>query len=166
MIRGFVGASFYPIADIKEMRHAWKDARGGEHPAFIEFKDGRDIRVNDADINRIVRQSTPIVPATPGFELLYFGYMPGIEDPGPWVHREPIIGWRDGQYGGLDPVVVDYDFTELENQHAILQPDGRIQRGERWYDSEQAWVDDMKAMEDAAHHRKQQDQGGGDGPAT
>lgn len=167
MIRGFVGSTFYPISDIQQMRHAWKDARGGEHPATIQFRDGREIQIDDYEIDRIVRQSTPIVPALPDFQLLSFAYMPGPEGDGPWIHRDPIIGWRDGRHGGLDPVIIDYDFTEMENQHAILQPDGRIQQGERSYASEQAWIDDMKANADDDFARRAKareiEAGGADG---
>jgi hypothetical protein len=155
LIRGYSGAEFYPIADIEKMRHAWKDARGGEHPATILLKCGREIRVNDKEIDRIVRQSTPIIPAVPGFELLTLSYMPAEEDGGPWVHREPVLGWRDATYGGLEPVVVDYDFTEMTDSHAILKPDGRVSAGESWHDNEQEWIDYMKGMRDAEHARKQ-----------
>lgn len=177
MIRGYAGSTFYPIDDIKQMRHAWRDTRGGEHPASIEFKDGRAIQVDDTDINRIVRQTTPILPALPGCQLLSFGYMPDEDDGGPWFHREPIMGWRDGQYGGLDPVVIDYYFDEMENQHAILHADGQIQIGERWFKSEAEWADYMKSTADADHARLQrakaaeavqaaEQAGGADGPAA
>lgn len=153
-VKGFVRSEYFPIAAIAELRKAGEDYSGKAYSAKVYLQDGREITVDDEDIDRIVRQSTPVVPALPGFSLLTFSYQPGDDEPGPWVHREPIIGWRDNPYGGLDPVVIDYDFTEMEHRHAILEPGGRIQASDRGYVHEANWIADMKEMADAEHARK------------
>lgn len=153
-VYGYTGASLHPISSIVKMQKAWKGRDGRDHPAKIYLTGDRELDVHDRDIERITRQSSPVIPALPGFELLAFGYEPHDDEPGPWVHREMIIGWRDGQFGGLDPVVIDYGFDEMEDRHAILRPDGKVQTGESWFDSEDEWVASMKAQADDDHATK------------
>ncbi len=154
-IKGYTGAAVYPVSSITKMQKARKDRSGRDHPARIYLTDDRDFEASDRDIDLIVRQFAPIVPAQPGFELLSFGYDPHDDEPGPWIHRELIIGWRNAEYGGLDPVVIDYDFDEMEDRHAILRPDGKVQTGESWFDTEEEWVASMKAAADEERARKQ-----------
>lgn len=149
------GATYFPVSAITKMRKATKDRNGREYPAMIYLTDDREYPVHDRDIDRIVRQSAPVIPALPGFELLEFRYDAGGNEPGPWIHREPIIGWRDGQYGGLDPVIIDYDYEEMGDHHGILQRGGQIHTGEQWFDTEAEWVACMKARADDEHARKQ-----------
>jgi hypothetical protein len=150
---------YYPVSEIEHMSPGDRDARSG--PGFfgkIYLKGGGfddfGIKVYNSTIDDIVRGGQQCIAAAPGFRLLTFSYHPGEPDPGPYIHSEPVIGWRVTE-GGNQPLVVDTDFHEMEDRHAVLDPTGGVFTWERNFPDQQAWIDEMKGAADRSHEAKQ-----------
>jgi hypothetical protein len=64
---------------------------GWEHQTVYRFKDGETVTLNGNNASDVV------LPATPGFDLLYFERPehgdPATHEIASEIHREPVIGW-------------------------------------------------------------------------
>jgi hypothetical protein len=140
---------FYPTEAIDRMAKSSKTRGGDEIEARIYFKRDPDraMIVDDYTIDRIVRASQPVIPAQPGYRLLTFCFDPSEPGEAPWSSDEPVLGWRVDVQGGLEPVVIDYNFTTMDADHAILEPTGKVHAVDAAYDDLHSW---MKYMTKAA----------------
>jgi len=148
---------FYPLDAIESMRKSYKLRGSDQHvPAKIYLKSNPEhgIETEDYTIDQILRVGASVVPADPGMRLLTFVYHPGSDDPGPWVHDEPILAWRVGHHGGIDPVVIDIHFEGMDAYHAIRDATGQVYNFEANYSSQEAWEMDMRNSADREHARK------------
>lgn len=138
---------FYPSDAIDRMYKSYQAAGGEEVKARIYLKsDPSDaITVTDHTIDQIIKGAQQVIPAQPGYRLLTFCFDPSEPDGEPWTADEPILGWRVNEYGTMEPAVLDYNFTSLNGEHAILEPNGMVHIIDGVYDNVDAWKRDMKS---------------------
>lgn len=126
-------------------------------PARVRMIDGESIEIWPFEVDAIRKASAAIIPAGAGQYLLSYYYDPSDEaDPGPYVHMEPILGWRqDSEYGGVNPVMLDPNFETMEPHQGMLdQQTGRVYHPtEGNYPDQQTWEGAVKASIDGAHER-------------
>lgn len=151
---------FLPLADIVRIERGWTSRDGEHHPSIVFMKGGKKVHVDDSTVDQILNSTRPIIAAIPGFLLLTYNYFPGTDDPGPWIDRETIIAWRDGQYGGLDPVLLTRWFDKMGEMHAVLEPTGAVQTQDRYYDDEEEWARSRRELIDLIHFQKMTDERG------
>nr|WP_143840411.1 hypothetical protein [Novosphingobium panipatense] len=144
---------YLPIADIEAMYGSYGGIRGREYKsAAIQMKDGRRIEVDESVIEDVLRLTHTVIPAEPGYKLLSF-YHDSIENEN-YFSEDTVLAWRAGQYRGLDPVVVDSEFTTLTAVHGILEPSGKVQTFECGYEDRSAWEAEMVRQAEAEVERQ------------
>lgn len=139
-----------PTADIDRVERSWTARTGEHHSAFVIMKGGRKIEVEDNVVDQILNVQAPLIAAQAGFFLLTFCYFPGLPDPGPWLEKDAVLAWRTSIYGALEPVIIRRYFEGMQDDHAILHPNGLVESRDRSYNSVEHWQTEMKDLVDAA----------------
>ena len=117
---------FHSIARIKSYRKITNADESAAHFFMVTLDDDREVQCWRSDLRGALRAAQPFVPALAGTELVTLS-MPDDEPRSEWRHwREPVLGWRTNVYGGLEPLVLDCEFDELEHKHAVKMPDGSV----------------------------------------
>jgi hypothetical protein len=102
-----------------------------------------------SDTDQIAAGLNPIIPAQPGFEVLYLNY-PGEE---PAFTREPVIAWCVNPFdvSGVVAVTPEWSTLRSSNGVAILYPDGQVYSisNERTFSNVDEWVDGERKAEAA-----------------
>lgn len=135
---------FFPVGDIDRMCKSYTINGGSTVSARIYLKSDPDtaIEVDDSTIDQALRLSQSVMPAQPGYRLLTFCFDPSFDDP-PAHTDEPILGWRVGAYGSIEPMVLDYEFAEMNSDHAVMEPNGKVHVIDGCYDTLQHWLMEM-----------------------
>lgn len=85
--------------------------------------DGRRYEISRREFDLAIESTRPIIPAAPGYFVLWVtDHLDHLTVDEINFCKEPVIGWRANEYGGLSPVCV-----ERTPIHLMLQrPDGSI----------------------------------------
>ncbi len=137
--------TFVAISQIARIKPSsdWKSS-------IIEMIDGETYSVNKsvAEINIF---AAPIIPATPGYEVL-------IWRDNDHYSRDPVIAWRMDNPEAPKPLVYEFNINEetfradfmrdTNKSHAVLYPNGKVVRaGSCEYDNLDAWIADQREKE-------------------
>jgi hypothetical protein len=132
-----------------EIVRAWED---DNCRAVVELRNGQKETLEYISLDQLSRSAQPVFPALPGFELL----TASLRGKEVGVARQPVIGWRIGQYGP-EPVVVDPWFEDIASSQSVIRfPDGQVTAlGDRSYDNEAEWRADMELRHKAMEEERQ-----------
>lgn len=152
---------YYPASRIEQIipiRIGGRSPDDNDPKVTVWMQGGSPVEARQSEIDRLSRATSPVLPAQPGLYLLTFWYDPEDDDqPGPGARSEPILAWRIGQHGGAEPIVLDFEFEEMEDRHAMLDRNtGRVHHAFGDYDSEAAWIAQMKTEADEKRARAAQ----------
>lgn len=132
----------YPVSRINCIR--LKQAEPGKFQMFpyrITMTDEDTLEVAECVVRNITQSSGEVVPAQPYTFLLTF--CPGdAVDPEPLVWRSVVIGFRvRGDFGSLEPLVIDGEFEGMKCKHGVLHPNGRVESASGdTYETEADWL--------------------------
>lgn len=152
----------YPISAIERIVPLQR--KEGEAQGYLTHRiiltDGWEALISQHEVSAIRRAGAKIIPAQPAYFLLTFAYDSDPErELDPFVHKDPIIAFRVGEYGGLDPVTLDWEFTEMGFRHGVLHPDGGVySAGDAWED-----VDKWTAFQTSEAEQERERKRSGDG---
>jgi hypothetical protein len=110
------------------------------------------------------RRTAPVIPATPGFELISLRLQDDAEPSAANLSRQPIIAWRiEGTYVSLYPTPIGIDDDPgNEEDSVILRPDGVVVApGYMRWENLDAWIAhecDEWRVRRAAKEKKQQEE--------
>lgn len=133
---------YYPTSGIDFLSPSGKSHSGKKVPARAFMKDrGHDeggIAIADDAIDHIMKLSQPCMPATPGYFVL--SWSPPRDDQPAFIWSQPVIGWRVNEFGTVDPLVFETDWTGFGDRHGLLYPTGQV--GDLYgatYDKQSDW---------------------------
>lgn len=121
-----VHGALRPTSAITRIRRGdWNDSLKMRAPGEVTLTSGSAVAVQDYDIDAIVMNSHPIIPAHPGFLVLAMWGSTGPADQ-MFSDEWPVVAWRVNAFGDLDPMVPDHHFRGMRDNFAILYPDGKV----------------------------------------
>lgn len=149
--------AIYPVNRIQRIARAERDKDSGFTPAGTAYLSGdMEVAISDDEIDRLIAEPKPIIPANPGFWLLTFWYNPpyveGLAAEEPYISGRPIIAWRDTT-DGIEPVTTE-DTKWITAPMAVKAPDGRVMDWECEWKDQESWAANMKERADRDHAEK------------
>jgi hypothetical protein len=113
------------------------EIKGAHKGSVLHLVNGKTVVVRQDDYD-LAYGLNPVIPAQPGFEVLYL-YEPGDEPP---FGRDPVIAWRIDADAHSSQIAVTPAGSSLGSQRiAILYPDGQVYVPEEsTYPNIEAWI--------------------------